>query len=222
MKSLLRLPIVVVGVAALGLSACTTTDPDHSKSPAVGVVEASGISGDKAPNEQTMYSMAKLLAARGRDADAEVILAKLIAQHPEFMPAYADLAEGYVRRERIESAVEVLRAGIRRVPADAVLQNDLGMCRLLQRRYDEALDAFTAAAAGVPPDSRARANMAVALGMLGRFDESLAVYLQILPPADAHYNVAVLSEARKDAERARMEYATADALTPRRDPAKAR
>jgi Flp pilus assembly protein TadD len=218
-KSILRLG--VVGAIVVALAACTTTEPDHSKAPQVGVVEASGISGDKAPNEQTLYSMAKLLSARGRDADAEVIQRKLIAQHPEFMPAYADLAEGYVRRERIESAVEVLRAGIQRVPADAVLQNDLGMCRLLQHRYEDALDAFTAAAAGVPPDTRARANMAVALGMLGRFDESLAIYLQILPPSDAHYNVAVLSEARKDQQRARLEYATADALTPRVDPAKA-
>jgi Flp pilus assembly protein TadD len=99
-----------------------------------------------------------------------------------------------------------------------VLQNDLGMCRLLQHRYEDALQSFTAAAAGVPPDTRARANMAVALGMLGRFDESLAIYLQILPPADAHYNVAILSEARKDGERARLEYATADALAPRRTP----
>jgi Flp pilus assembly protein TadD len=207
--------------AVLGLSACTST-PDHSKAPPVGVVEATGISSDKAPNAQTLYSMAKLLSARGRDADAETILAKLIAQHPEFMPAYSDLAEIYVRRERIESAVEVLRAGIRRVPADAVLQNDLGMCRLLQHRYEDALESFTAAAAGVPPDTRARANMAVALGMLGRLDESLAVYLQILPPADAHYNVAVLSEARKDAERARQEYALAQSLAPRVEPTKAR
>jgi tetratricopeptide (TPR) repeat protein len=216
----MRSLFLLASVAALGLAACTST-PDHSKAPPVGVVEPTGISSDKAPNAQTLYSMAKLLAARGRDADAETILAKLIGQHPEFMPAYADLAEIYVRRERIESAVEVLRAGIQRVPADAVLQNDLGMCRLLQRRYEDALEAFTAAAAGVPPDIRARANMAVALGMLGRLDESLAIYLQILPPADAHYNVAVLSEARKDAERARQEYALAQSLAPRVDPAKA-
>ena len=208
--------LLPAAAAALCLQACTTTTPDHSKAPPVGVVEASGISGDKSPNAETLYSMAKLLAARGRDADAEVILAKLIGQHPEFMPAYSDLAEIYVRRERIESAVEVLRAGIQRVPADAVLQNDLGMCRLLQRRYEDALESFTAAAAGVPPDTRARANMAVALGMLGRLDEALAIYLQILPPSDAHYNVAVLSEARKDAQRAQLEYATAQALAPRR------
>jgi len=179
--------------------------------------EGKPISGDRAPNAPTLYSMAKLMISRGKDADAEVILDKVVAQYPDFMPAYGDLAEIYVRRDRIESAVEILRKGIARLPQDAVLQNDLGMCRMLQKRYGEALEAFTAAAAGVPRDSRARANMAVALGMLGRIDEALAVYLQILPPSDAHYNVAVLCEARKDAARAQQEYATAEALASRHD-----
>lgn len=201
-------------LALLLVAACRTTGEvpvDSNKN----IPEAAGISGDRAPNAQTLYSMAKLMVARGRDADAETLLVKVIAQHPDFMPAYGDLAQVYVRRERIDSAVETLRSGIARVPQDAVLLNDLGMCRMLQERYDEALDAFTAAAAGVPRDTRARANMAAALGMLGRFDEALAVYLQILPPADAHYNVAVLCEARKDATRAKQEYAAAEALAPR-------
>jgi tetratricopeptide (TPR) repeat protein len=157
------------------------------------------------------------MSSRGRYADAEIILTKVIAQHPDFMPAYGDLAEIYVNRERIESAVEVLLAGIGRAPQDAVLQNNLGMCRLIQKRYEDALEAFTAAAAGVPRDTRSRANMAVALGMLGRYEESLAVYLQILPPADAHYNLAILCEAKKDEARAQLEHSTAEALAPKHD-----
>jgi Flp pilus assembly protein TadD len=213
------LPGLLPGLLAVLLAgACSSAGVPDADARVEGMT-GEGIDGDRAPNPQTLYSMAKLMVGRGRDADAETILTRVIAQSPDFMPAYGDLAEVYIRRERIESAVEVLRAGIQRVPQDAVLLNDLGMCRMIQKRYEEALEAFTAAAAGVPRDTRARANMAVALGMLGRYDEALAVYLQILPPADAHYNVAVLCEARKETGRAQREYAAADALASRQEAA---
>ena len=98
-----------------------------------------------------------------------------------------------------------------------MIQNNLGMCRLLQKRYEDALECFSAAAAGEPADARARANMAVALGMLGRMEEALAIYLQLVSPAEAHYNLGVLYEARGEPERARQEFATADSLSPERD-----
>ncbi|MFN0008447.1 MAG: tetratricopeptide repeat protein [Planctomycetota bacterium] len=168
--------------------------------------------GELAPSAQTLYSMSRIMVARGKDGEAEVVLAKLIADHPRYMPPYADLSELYLRNDRPDSAVEVLKAGIAVAPKDAVLLNNLGMCRLMQGRYEEALDQFTAAAAGVPKDARARANMAVALGMLGRLDESLAVYKQLMSEADAHYNLGVLCEARQDPTRAQQEYEIAEKL----------
>jgi len=193
-------------LALLGLAACVSSEPTGKDG------ESYEPSGDRDPSEKTLYSMSKIMASRGKSAEAEAVLTKLIAEHPTFMPAYADLSELYLRNARPDSAVEVLRSGIAVAPNDAVLLNNLGMCRLMQARYEEALDHFTAAAAGVPKDARARANMAVALGMLGRLDESLAVYMQLVPEADAHYNLAVLCEARKDAERAGQEYAIAERL----------
>lgn len=189
------------------LAACATPDTkeqtdDSSFDPA----------GELEPSAQTLFSMSRILVARGKDGEAEVVLAKLIADHPRFMPPYADLSELYLRNDRPDSAVEVLKSGVAIAPEDAVLLNNLGMCRLMQGRYEEALDHFTAAAAGVPKDVRARANMAVALGMLGRLDESLAVYQQLMSEADAHYNLAVLCEARKDWTRAEQEYAIAEDL----------
>jgi len=65
-----------------------------------------------------------------------------------------------------------------------------------------------AAAAG-PDNTRYRANVALALGMSGRYDECLAAYEQILHPADAHYNLAVICDSRNDTERAVAEYARA-------------
>lgn len=202
-------PLRRLGALALvALAACASQNTKEDAG------ETFDPSGDRRPSEQTLYSMSKILMSRGKDAEAETVLAKLIADHPRFMPAYADLSELYMRNDRPDSAVEVLKTGIEIAPEDAVLLNNLGMCRLMQERYEEALDHFTAAAAGVPKDARARANMAVALGMLGRLDESLALYLQLVPEADAHYNLGVLCEARQDSERAAKEYAIAEKIRP--------
>jgi tetratricopeptide (TPR) repeat protein len=170
------------------------------------------VNGDRTPNAKTLYSMSKIMVSRSKDGEAESILSKLIHEHPDFMPAYEDLAELYLRHDRIDSAIEVLKSGVKSSPQDAVLWNNLGMCRMVQKQYGEALTCFTNAAAGEPRDARSRANLAVALGMLGRYDESLALYLQILSPAEAHHNLGVLCEARKDNTRALQEFATSESL----------
>jgi len=180
----------------------------------VGALDASA---PRPPKANTLYSMARIMVSRSRDADAETILAKLIAEHPDFLPAYADLAELYLRHDHPDSAVLVLESGLQVAPKDAVLWNDVGMCRLQQKRYEDAVDGFTKAAAGVPHDARSRANLAVALGMLGRLEESLAVYLQVVSPAEAHHNLGVLCQARGDAARAEQEYAAAEALSAKSD-----
>jgi len=189
------------------LAACVS--PDQQEESADSSFDPKG---ELEPSAQTLYSMSRIMVARGKDGEAEVVLAKLIADHPRYMPPYADLSELYLRNDRPDSAVEVLKAGIQIAPEDAVLLNNLGMCRLMQGRYEEALDQFTAAAAGVPKDVRARANMAVALGMLGRLEESLAIYQQLMSEADAHFNLGVLCEARKDWTRAEQEYEIAESL----------
>ena len=57
-----------------------------------------------------------------------------------------------------------------------------------------------------------RGNVAMAVGMQGRYDEALTLYKQVLTPADAHYNLGVLCEARGDVTRAFDEYARAKEL----------
>jgi Flp pilus assembly protein TadD len=205
-------------MAALALAALAACASQASKD---GSGDGFDPNGERRPSAQTLYSMSKIMVSRGKDAEAEAVLSKLVADHPTFMPAYADLSELYMRNARPDSAAEVLKVGIGAAPEDAVLLNNLGMCRLMQGRYEEALDHFTAAAAGVPKDARARANMAVALGMLGRLEESLSLYLQLVPEADAHFNLGVLCEARQDPDGAAREFAIAEAIRSKRSPAPA-
>jgi tetratricopeptide (TPR) repeat protein len=152
-------------------------------------------SAGRPPTAKTLYTMADILAAQGRDADCELILKRIIREHPRFLPAYNSLAELQMRQQRINDAMDTLAAGLRISPKDAVLLNNLGMCRLIGKDYENALAAFTKAAGLTPGNTRYRANMAVALGLMGRYEESLALFKQILNQQQAQHNLDVLRKA---------------------------
>jgi len=209
--SLARISLGALGALVL-LVSCAS---ERARRDASGAEEGFDLAADRGPSVKTLHAMAHVLAAQGKDGECELVLNKLIGEHPSFLPAYNELSELYLRHERIDSALEVLRAGLRRDPSDPVLLNNLGMCHVLRGEYPAALEQFTAAAARVPEDGRSRANMAVALGMLGRMDEALALYMQVLSPADAHHNLGVLLTSRGDPEGAAREYALAEELQSR-------
>jgi tetratricopeptide (TPR) repeat protein len=48
--------------------------------------------------------------------------------------------------------------------------------------------------------------------MMGQYDAALACYEKVLSPADAHYNLAILSRARNDHARSEIEFERAAAL----------
>ncbi|MBI4602474.1 MAG: hypothetical protein HY721_10995 [Planctomycetes bacterium] len=168
----------------------------------------------RAPTAETLYAMARIVAAQGRESVYEFVLKRIIEEHPRFLPAYSDLARLNLSQNRVDGAVETLGAGLRAGPKDQVLLNNLGMCHLLKGHPERALERFSEAAAIDPEATRYRANMAAALGMLGRYEESLSLYSQVVPEADAHHNLAVLCEARKDLARAAEEYRMAAELEP--------
>ncbi len=167
------------------------------------------------PTAKTLYAMAKILAAQGKDEECGATLARIIREHPRSLPAYCELAELHLRHHRFNDAIMTLLVGLEISPTDPVLLNDLGMCWMLKSDHAEALQVFTMAASASPQNSRYRANMAASLGMVGRYDEALALYKQVIPTADAYYNLGVLCDARKDVKRAREEYdrARAEGLT---------
>jgi len=165
------------------LAACATTD----KSTLPDEEWAQGA--DREPDALTLYSMARLYASQGRDADAEIALRNLLTTEPDFTPAYEELARLYVRRDQLDGAIVALQVGLERSPDDHVLLNDLGVCHLLARDPQSAARVFTRAAAMAPDDARPRGNLALSLALQGRKDEALALWYQIVPPAEARKNL---------------------------------
>lgn len=160
---------------------------------------------DQPPTAKTLYSMAEILAAQGRDRDCEFVLRRCVQEYTRFTPAYNRLAELQMRQGRIHEAIETLSQALKIRPRDPVLRNNMGMCLLLRQEYEPALRHFTDAAGFVPENEKYRANMAAALGLLGRQEESLALLQQVLPPAKAEHNAEVLRRAYD-----KVAHATAD------------
>ena len=147
---------------------------------------------DRPPTAKTLYLMADILTAQGKDAQAEQLYRRVHSQYPEFRPAYNAYAALLMRQRRIPEATKTLQAGLEQDPKDPVLLNNMGMCFLIRKDYPRALIYFTDAAAVVPENTRYRSNMATALALMGRKDEALALYSQILPKAEALANIQAL------------------------------
>ena len=150
---------------------------------------------DLPPTAQTLYAMAEILAAQGRDAACEVVLCRCTREYPAFAPACNRLAELQMRQGRIHEAMATLSAARKIRPGDPVLANNLGMCLLLRHEYRQALELFASAAGTVPENAKYRANMATVLGLLGRQEESDALFQQVLPPDKAQHNGQLLRQA---------------------------
>ena len=207
-----RFSLLALAAAGLCAAGCASELEPHSDFARDGQ-DTEWLGGaDKPPTPKTLYAMARILIAKGREPEADFMLRKILQEHPHFMPAYVELAEMHMRHRRVEPAVAVLNAGLAFSPRDPVLLNDIGMCWMVKGDYGRGLTMFKQAAAAMPANARYRGNMALALGMMGRYEESLALYEQLLTPADAHDNLAVICEARKDFERAAEERATASEL----------
>ncbi|TKJ37323.1 MAG: hypothetical protein CEE38_07415 [Planctomycetes bacterium B3_Pla] len=153
------------------------------------------VQADRPPTAKTLWAMADVLAAQGRDAECEFVLKRIINEYPEFAPAYNSLAELQMRRQRTDTAIKTLDSALDINPEDPVVLNNLGMCRIVLGEYENALKMFTRAAGVAPENARYRANMAVAMGLLGRYEEALALFKQVVPEDQAKHNLNVLREA---------------------------
>lgn len=169
--------------------------------------------GHKPPNAKTLFAMSRVLIAEGRTSDAMMLLRRVIHDTPTCLSAYVELAGIHMRQSQPSSAAEVLTAGLKVAPADPVMLNDLGVTYLALRQPEAALDAFQRAVAAAPHQSRYVANVALSQALLGQYAKALATYKQVMPPAQAHHNLAVVCERRGDNERATIEYTRAMILS---------
>ncbi len=149
------------------------------------------------PTVKTLYALADILSAQGKNEQAELVLKRIVKEHPEFLPAWNSLAELQMRQRHIDEAVNTLSAARKINPKDPVLLNNMGMCYMIRQDYNKALEMFTATTDIKPENARYRANMAVCLAFLGRDDEAISLYRQILPENQVQHNLNIIRAARE-------------------------
>ena len=188
MTNYIRLTVVCV-LLATAATGCTS----RRSAAEADFVQGAG----RAPTARTLHALARVLAAKGQDPEAQVVLTRLIEKHSGFLPAYSDLAELHLRHDRPREARAALAAGLAVSPENPSLTNNVGMSHLLAGDIPAALTEFEKAAALDPENRRYQANCALALGLLGDDDASRERYASILTPTEAQHNLAVIVEARE-------------------------
>jgi Flp pilus assembly protein TadD len=149
------------------------------------------------PTSKTLFAMADILEAQGRDSECEFVLKRIIQEYPKYVPAYNSLAELQMRPGQTNTAIETIYQAFDVNSNDPVLLNNLGVCWIVRGDYEKALESFTKAAGAMPENVRYRTNMAVALGLMARYDESLSLFKLVLPEDQAIHNLNVLKQTGK-------------------------
>ena len=149
------------------------------------------------PNLKTLYAMARILKVQGKEDQSEIVLQRIIAQYPDFVPAYSDLAKLYMAIGQLEDAMQTLDTALELAPGDPVLLNNRGVCKLFKEDYAAALAQFRRAAQSAPREDRYQGNIALALALQERYEEALDVYARIIPEAEAKENIDTIRAMRR-------------------------
>lgn len=132
------------------------------------------------PESRTTLGTFYMQLARYQEAERELRAA--IRQAPNWVPAYANLADLYRIQGRERQAEEILREGLRAAAENATLRHALGLALVRQQRIPEALEQLERAAELAPDDARMAYVYAVALHSTGRVTEAI----RTLEAAHAH------------------------------------
>ncbi|WP_339732211.1 tetratricopeptide repeat protein [uncultured Gimesia sp.] len=91
-------------------------------------------------------------------------------------------------------------------PTNSEVLNDFGYALYQRGQYNAAEKIFTAALQNDAKNSRIINNLALTVGHQGRFKESFSLFRNVMPPAEAHANLAYIHTQRGEGELALQEY----------------
>ncbi|MFM7260574.1 MAG: tetratricopeptide repeat protein [bacterium] len=145
---------------------------------------------------ETMQLTARILASKGKTAQAGFVLDRMARDYPDQVATYSEGAEVLMIEGRISDAINWLGRGLERLPAHPVLLNDRGMCHLVAGDLGSATADFEAAHAADPGDADFVGNLALVRALVGDEAGAAALWGRILPPADIEANLQLARKAR--------------------------
>ncbi|MFO1156666.1 MAG: tetratricopeptide repeat protein [Rhodospirillales bacterium] len=136
------------------------------------LIEALRVNADR---PESRVNLGQVYARQGRLPDAIAEFAAARALDPGFTPAYVEGAQALAQQGKEADGEQLMREGLARAPADAILNHALGLSLIRQRRAPEALGFLESAAKGDPSSPRFAFVYAIALNALGQPDAALEV-----------------------------------------------
>lgn len=150
----------------------------------------------KPASAETLQLTARVLAAKGNTDQAGFILNRMVTEYPDFVGTYTEGAEVLLLEGRIADAIGWLDRGLGRMPNEAILLNDRGMCHLLGADLASATLDFKAAYLIDPVDADYVSNLALARALSGNEEVATELWSRVLPPAQVASNIEVCRKAR--------------------------
>jgi predicted CXXCH cytochrome family protein len=139
-----------------------------------------GVQQFNADRPEAYNNLGTLYADQGDWATAEQMLKQAISVDPGFTASALNLADVYREQGREDEAQALVRAVLRRHPADAAAHNVLGLSLLRQKRLAEALKALQQAAGLAQQSVRFAYVYALALEAAGQRRQAVAELERVL------------------------------------------
>ncbi|MFT5289916.1 MAG: Flp pilus assembly protein TadD [Planctomycetota bacterium] len=152
-------------------------------------------SGEEIPSPDTLGTLARVLIRRGNLHQAELVYQRLIELHPNFLPAYNELAMLHIGSNHPDEAWSVLNAGLTVAPSDYTLRNNAGILSVLNEDYERAAELFGKLSVDFDDDKLVGCNYALSLGMSGHMEDAAIEYRKHLHGGDVKANLAVIAAA---------------------------
>lgn len=156
---------------------------------------------ENADDAAAQVNVGNFYAARGQMDDAERAYREALNLDPNWVPAYANLADLFRRQNRDPDGEKVLRAGIARLPQAAALYHSLGLLQVRGKDMQAALASLQKAAELAPGETRYSYVYAVALHSAARAREALAVVDKALRRAPGNRMLSELQIQLRGAQR---------------------
>ena len=106
-----------------------------------------------------LYALGLTQAGMGNPEGAIAAWQRVRAAAPDYAAVYNDLAATYAAQGRLSDALAMLRDAEKRWPADAEIQNGIGVILVRREAYDEAIEAFTKATQAAPNEPVTHLNL---------------------------------------------------------------
>jgi len=124
---------------------------------------------------------------------------KALKTDPRYLPAYTALARVYMKLNHYDKALETYNQAAEKFPREFSLWVEMGMCYCRTKQWDTAVMSFKKALESDPENRQVTQTLGFCLARAGRIQESLDALQQVMPPAQAHYQVGrMLHHVQRD------------------------